>query len=93
MTNEDQTIIRCLSLCSWCRWGITLPSCEISNAETWCSNDKFDIRIGLNNWPEKYECEEFEIDKNVTHVDIEWFKISHASSEINRLNIKISTIK
>jgi hypothetical protein len=73
-----------ISLCSWCRWGNT------HDTETWCSSDKFQVIKGSNNWPNISKCDEFEIDKNVTPVDVAWFSISHAASEIDRLNLKLT---
>lgn len=78
---------RTLSLCSWCRWGHTLPTDENGEAETWCSSNLFEAK-GENNWPDIQKCEEYELDKNVSLVDLEWFKISYAAEEVNRLEIK-----
>ena len=76
--------VRSLSLCAWCRWGNT------HDTETWCSSDKFEIKQGSNNWPDITKCDEFNVDKKVTPSDLAWFEISHAASEIKRLQVKSS---
>lgn len=89
-------IKRTPSLCSWCKWGNTIEKDEIApvEAETWCTNGHFENdkpRKGANNWPDKTECEDYNVCPTVTAVDVAWWPIAWSASERNRLSM-IATI-
>ena len=68
-------------MCRLCSYGCTLE------AETWCSNDHFDIPYP-NAFPDKTDCEDFKVRHDVTLEDVGVAFLSFAQQEANRLNAK-----
>jgi len=63
-----------------------------SGYSTYCLNEHFD-HDGKDNYPDKSECPDYKIDPDVTAVDIAWWPIAWAATEINRLEIKAAMIR
>jgi hypothetical protein len=91
--NKDKK--RFPTLCSWCancisgrdigrRHPLTDPP---SGYSTYCLKEHFDID-GMDNYPDKTECQDYHRDETVTLVEIEWWKIAWAAAEIDRLETK-----
>jgi hypothetical protein len=77
------------SICSWCSYGCTLPKDNSAGAITWCSNDHFDNK-GENNWPNKSECDDLEIEKGVTQLEINYWRYAWKVVALNNTLINHS---
>lgn len=83
------------NLCSWCQHSFVgkdqthhYQKGEYNNSySTVCICGHFELD-GKDNYPDKTECPDYKLDENVTKVDLIWWPIAWAASEIDRLEIK-----
>ena|SRR3972149_4825975 len=88
------------TLCSWCENSFVgkdqTHHCQKGeyneNYSTVCICGYFELD-GKDNYPDKAECPDYKIDPDVTAIDIAWWPIAWAASEVNRLEIKDAMIR
>lgn len=78
-------------LCKFCRWAHSRPA-STDNADgyiyqpaTWCANNQFDDRPAYNDFPEIYECKEYDLNPELTLEDVNFAFLVEVEKEINRL--------
>lgn len=78
-------------LCKFCRWAHTsVPSTDKTDgykypAATWCANNQFDEREAYDDFPEIYECKEYDLNPDLTLEDVNITLLVETVKEINRL--------
>lgn len=78
--------VRVPTLCSFCSYGCTLEKSEYGDAESWCSNDKYELQKGFNAWPKILDCNEWKPDRDYYPGEIRhWIFFWKAAALNNKL--------